>query len=171
MPKPASVRIPLKFFGEARKTVRAQFAAALKIIPAAAAAAEAGSPPADARPNARAIMIGFFRLHLQFLAAHPDIAEVLYNDAAPPSGERALQEHRKLMMILLAEFEKVVAAGKTARSVRADVDPAMAAVHCLGAIQMAWTFWTMGGRKNDLAQAGLNLFEQLWDGIKAQPGA
>ena len=171
MPKPAPVRVPLKFFGEARKTVRAQFAATRISMPAVTGAVDAGPAPAAARQSARAAMSGFFRIHLQFLAEHPEFAAVLYDDAAPPEGKRALQEHRKLMLFLLLEFEKAIAAGKKSKTIRTDVDPAMAAIHCLGAIQMAWTFWTMGGRKGDLAQAGLNLFDQLWEGIKAQPGA
>ena len=150
MPKPSLVRIPLKFFVEARKTVRAQLTAA---------AAEG--------QTARATLTCFFRIHLEFLSAHPEIAAVLYDDAAPPEGERALQEHRKLMLFLMAKFEKIIAAGKAEKTVRGDVDPAMAAIHTLGAIQMAWTYWTIGGRRGDLAQAGLNLFEQLWDGIRA----
>jgi hypothetical protein len=157
MPKPSPTKIPLKFFGEARKTARAQLAAARASAPAAAAA-EGGS--------ARVTLASFLRIHLEFLAAHPDSAAVLYDDAAPPAGARSLQEHRKLMLFLLAEFEKIVTAGKTAKTVRGDVDPAMAAIHCLGAIQMAWTFWTIAGRRGDLVDAGLKLFEQLWAGIK-----
>ena len=148
MPQRSPAKVPLKFFGEARKTVRAQLAAA---------AAEGQS--------AQATLTCFFRIHLEFLAANPAVAAVLYDDAAPPSGERALQEYRKLMLFLLSKFEKIIAAGKTAKTVRGDVDPAMAAVHSLGAIQMAWTFWTIGGRRGDLAEFGLKLFEQLWAGI------
>jgi len=148
MPKRSPAKVPLKFFGEARKTVRAQLAAA---------AAEG--------EDARATLTCFFRIHLEFLAAHPEIAAVLYDDAAPPAGERALQEYRKLMGLLLSKFEKIIAAGKTEKTVRGDVDPAMAAVHGLGAIQMAWTYWTIGGRRSDLVDAGLKLFEQLWEGI------
>jgi hypothetical protein len=165
MPKRSPDRVPLKLFGEARKTVRSQFAAARMSMPAVTGAVEAGPGPAAVRQSARAAMIGFFRIHLQFLADHPEVAAVLYDDAAPPEGERALQEHRKLMLFLLLEFEKVIAAGKKSKTIRTDVDPAMAAIHGLGAIQMAWTFWTMGGRKGDLVQAGLDLFDQLWEGI------
>jgi hypothetical protein len=149
MPQRSPAKVPLKFFGEARKTVRAQLAAA---------AAEGQS--------AQATLTCFFRIHLEFLAANPSVAAVLYDDAAPPSGERALQEYRKLMLFLLSKFDKIIAAGKTAKTVRGDVDPAMAAIHGLGAIQMAWTFWTIGGRRGDLVDAGLKLFEQLWDGIR-----
>jgi hypothetical protein len=149
MSKRSPAKVPLKLFGEARKTVRSHLAAA----------EEEGQ-------SARATLASFLGIHLEFLAAHPDIAALLYDDAAPPSGERALQEHRKLMLLLLAEFEKIVAAGKTAKTVRGDVDPAMAAIHALGTIQMAWTFWTIGGRRIDLVDAGLKLFDQLWDGIR-----
>ncbi len=158
MPKRSPVRIPLKLSGEARKAVRAQLTAARASAPAAARVDDGGI--------ARATLVSFFRIHLQFLAAHPEIAAILYDDAAPPAGERALQEHRKLMLFLMAEFEKIIAAGKKAKTVRSDVDLAMAAVHCLGVIQMAWTFWTFGGRRSDLADAGLNLFDQLWAGIR-----
>jgi hypothetical protein len=149
MPRRSPARVPLKFFGEVRKTVRAQLAAA---------AAEGQS--------ARATLTCFFRIHLEFLAAHPEIAAALYDDAAPPEGARALQEYRRLMLFLLSKFEKSIAAGKTTKTVRGDVDPAMAAIHALGAIQMAWTFWTISGRRGDLVDAGLKLFEQLWDGIR-----
>jgi hypothetical protein len=158
MPKLSPVRIPLKLFVEARKTMRAQFAAARTPAPSAVPA-ERGTP-------ARTALTAFFHIHLEFLAAYPAVAAVLYDGDALPSEERALQEHHKLMLFLLADFEKIVAEGKAAQAVRADVDPAMAAIHCLGAIQMAWTFWTMGGRKGDLAASGLSLFDQVWEGIK-----
>jgi hypothetical protein len=149
MPSKVSRAAPLKMFAEARKAARAQFAAG---------AAGGG--------DARTTLSGFFRIHLEYLAGNQVVAAGLYENAALPSGARALQEHRKLMLFLLAEFEKRVAAGKEAKKVRADVDPAMAAIHCLGAIQVAWTYWTMGGRKSDLAAAGLSLFDQLWEGIR-----
>jgi hypothetical protein len=149
MPPKVARAVPLKAFAEARKAARAQFAAA---------AAEGG--------DARAALSGFFRIHLGYLAGNPALAAVLYENAALPSDARALQEHRKLMLFLLAELEKLVAAGKETKMVRADVDPAMAAIHGLGAVQMAWTYWTMGGRKGDLVLTGLNLLGQLWDGIR-----
>jgi hypothetical protein len=149
MPPKVSRPVSLKALAEARKAVPAQFAAG---------AAGGG--------DARTVLAGFVRIHLEYLAAHQAPAAMFYENAALPSGARALREYRKLMLFLLAEFEKCFAAGKDAKKVRADVDPAMAAVHCLGAIQMAWTYWTMGGRKGDLAAAGLNLFDQLWEGIR-----
>jgi len=148
MTKRASVAVPLKFFGQARTTVRAQLAAA-----------------AEESAGARATLSEFLRIHLEFLGANPEIAALLYDDAAAPAGERALCEHRRLMLFLISKFERIVVDGKKAKRIRGDVDPAMAAVHYLGVVQMAWMFWTISGRRGDLIDAGIQFFEQFWAGI------
>jgi len=92
MPKPALVRVPLKFFGEARKTVRAQFAATRISMPAVTGAVDAGPAPrggATERPGGHERV---FSHPSSILGRTSEFAAVLYDDAAPPEERGALQE-------------------------------------------------------------------------------
>jgi hypothetical protein len=149
MPAPSASAVSLKDLAEIRRAVRAQFAAA---------SVEAG----PVRPSL-SFLLG---LHLDYLAGRPAAADFLYGDRVSTGGERVLLERRRLLDLLLLEFRKRFVAAQKSGEIRAEVDPAMAAVHALGAIQMAWTFWTMGGRKGDPASTAVDLFDQLWDGIR-----
>jgi hypothetical protein len=140
--------VPLKVFVEARKAVRSQWARAEK-----------------RNGGARAVLTAFLAAHFEFLNADARTAQALYDPPPETANERTRLERLKTIRALMNAAEKAVAAGKREKAVRGDVDPAMAAVHFLGAIQMAWTFWTIGGRRGDLTDAGLRLFDQLWDGI------
>jgi hypothetical protein len=149
MPAPSASAVSLKELAEIRRAVRAQFAAV---------SAEAG----PVRPS----LCVFLRLHLDYLAGRPAAADFLYGDRVSTDGERVLLERRRLLDGLRREFRKRFAAAKKSGEIRLEVDPAMAAVHALGAVQMAWTFWTIGGRKGDPASTAADLFDQLWDGIR-----
>jgi len=141
--------VPLKVFAEARKAVRSQWARS----------AEMGG-------GARVVLAAFLAAHFEFLIADSRTARALYDPPPETESERTRLERLKTIRALMDAAQKAVAAGKKEKAVRADADPAMAAVHFLGAIQMAWTFWMIGGRRSDLATAGLKLFGQLWDGIR-----
>ena len=99
-------------------------------------------------------------------AGRPAAADFLYGDRAASGGKRVLLERRRLLSLLLREFRKRFAAAKKAGEIRTGVDPAMAAMHALGAVQMAWTLRSLGGRPGDPAAAAADLFGQVWDGLR-----
>jgi AcrR family transcriptional regulator len=141
---------PLKTFVELRRLIRVQIAAA----------AEEGG-------GAREILAAFLRNHFEFLSDHPEAAALLYDEAAAPSGERAGQELARALRVLLSECRKIIKRGKAEKAIRGDVDPAMAAVHFLGVIQMAWTLGEIGGRRGRPSEgAASDLFEQFWEGLR-----
>ncbi|GEM_PF-3718513 len=106
-------------------------------------------------------LAGFLRLHLEFLAARPEVGEALY--AGPPDDESGAHDAavRDLFKPVLVAVEGAVERAKGEGLFPADLDPAMAALHYLGVIQMSFVFWNMRGRSESLPEIGRGLLGQL----------
>jgi hypothetical protein len=148
MPKPAPVRVPLKVLVEARKAIRAQWARAEEMD-----------------GGARLVLAAFLAAHFELLETDARTALALYGPPPETENERTRLGRLKAIRALMAAAEQAVAAGKKERAVREDVDPAMAAVHFLGVIHLAWTLRSMDGASRPLAAMGAGLFDQFWEGI------
>lgn len=103
----------------------------------------------------------FLLRHLEFLQKKPAAGDILYGRAFP-ADEKISSDLRKP---ILSSLETLFSRAKSERAFRKEIDPAMAAVHFLGAIQMAFTFWMIGGRKFALQDIGNSLYTQFLEGI------
>ena len=108
----------------------------------------------------------FVEAHLAFLEKDPSAAEFLYGKPFSSGGASDARRHRGLMKSIGRALERLVRQAKKERSVRPDVDPAMASIHCLGAVQMAYTYWAIGGKKGSLAREAMELYAQFLAGIR-----
>ncbi len=108
----------------------------------------------------------FVATHLVFLEKNPSAAEILYGKSFSSGRKRDARRHRGLIKTIVRALERLFRQAKKERSVRPDVDPAMASIHCLGAVQMAYTFWTVGGRRDSLTREAMELYAQFLAGIK-----
>jgi hypothetical protein len=127
----------------------------------AGASGEADAAGAEEREGgARDVLAQFLRLHLEFLASRPEVGEALYvgpPDDAPGGHDAGL---RDLLEPILTAVEGAVERGKGEGLFPAGLDPAMAALHYLGAIQMSFVFWKMRGCSGSLTEIGRGFFEQ-----------
>lgn len=127
----------------------------------AGASGQANGAGAEGRgEGARKVLAGFLRLHLELLAARPEIGEALY--AGPPDNASGAHDAavRDLFTPVLAAIERAVGRGKAEGLFPAGLDPAMAALHYLGVIQMSFVFWKMRGCSGSLTEIGRGLFGQ-----------
>lgn len=110
--------------------------------------------------GAQGVLTGFLRLHLEFLAARPEVGEALY--AGPPDDAIGAHdaEVRGALQPVLAALEAAVEQGKDEGLFPAELDPAMAALHYLGVIQMSFVFWKMQGCSGSLTEIGRDLLGQ-----------
>jgi hypothetical protein len=67
---------------------------------------------------------------------------------------------RELLEPVLAAVAGAVERGKAEGLFPAGLDPAMAAIHYLGALQMSFVFWKMRGCSGSLTEIGRGLFGQ-----------
>lgn len=125
--------------------------------------------------GAREVLAGFLKLHLDFIAARLEVGEALYAgplDETPGGHDASL---RDLLKPILAAVEGAVERGKGEGLFPAGLDPVMAALHYLGAVQMSFVFWKMRGFSGSLPEIGRGFFEQwlvsLEGGGKPQDGA
>jgi hypothetical protein len=123
-----------------------------------------GEAEAKAPSTPEALQVFLYR-HLEFLEKNPEAGEILYGRADPADKKRAERRVSDLRKPILSSLEKLFFRAKSERALRAEIDPAMAAIHFLGVIQMAFTFWMIGGRKPALQNIGDSLYAQFLEGI------
>jgi hypothetical protein len=123
-----------------------------------------GEAEAKAPSSADALKV-FLHRHLEFLAKDPEAGDILYGRALPADEKRTERIVSDLRKPILSLLETLLSRAKSERALRAEIDPAMAAIHFLGVIQMAFTFWMIGGRKPALQNIGDSLYAQFLEGI------
>ncbi|MEA2005661.1 MAG: TetR/AcrR family transcriptional regulator [Acidobacteriota bacterium] len=103
--------------------------------------------------------------HLEFLQEFPGIFPIIYSDEIH-IGETFLLEKLEILINELTGFIKeIIENGKASKRIKQDVDAALAAIHILGIIQTAFSYWTIKKRKISLIEIGDKLLSQLFSGI------
>lgn len=107
------------------------------------------------------------KIHFEFLEKYPGIFKIIYSDELH-IGESSLLEKLQLVLNeIIKSIEDIVKRGKKEKIFRPDLDTTIAAVHFLGIVQTAFSYWTIGGRKISLLQTGDKLISQFFSGISA----
>ncbi|MDD8025810.1 MAG: hypothetical protein PHI34_04800 [Acidobacteriota bacterium] len=122
---------------------------------------------AEHAASAKDGLTAFLRIHFDFLASAPETGEILYQGPPDDQSGRFDASVRDLFKPLLEAVAAQVERGKRDKAFRPDVDPASAAVHFLGLVQMAFQFWSMKGRSGSLRGIGEELFGQWLNSISA----
>jgi len=105
-------------------------------------------------------------LHLNFLEQYPGIFKVVYSDEIH-LGDEELQDILYRLISEIVDFiKKVIQKAKAEKKFRSDQDLTIAAMHFLGLVYTAFSFWTLKQRKVSLKKIGEALFEQFLVGVK-----
>ena len=110
---------------------------------------------------------GLLKNHLEFLETYPGIFKIIYSDEIHIGDEFLLNKLNTIINTVISIVEEVINEGKKAKLVKKNVNPALAAIHFLGIVQTAFTFWTIKNRKLSLIKIGEDLLSQFFEGIKA----
>lgn len=106
-------------------------------------------------------------LHLDFLELYPGIFRIVYSDEIHMGEPELLNKLGALTEFLTASLEKIFLRGMAEGHFRRHLDPALAAIHFLGIIQVAFSFWTIKKRRPSLRGIGRGLMAQMTKGIAA----
>jgi len=104
-------------------------------------------------------------LHLDFLELYPGIFRIVYSDEIHMGEPELLDKLGALTEFLTASLEKIFRRGMRDGHFRRNLDPALAAIHFMGIIQVAFSFWTIKKRGPSLRDIGRGLMAQLMAGI------
>lgn len=106
-------------------------------------------------------------LHLKFLEEYPGIFKIIYSDEIH-LGDLELQDKvNRLISEILTFVKKVIQKAIAERKLKADLDVTTAAMHFLGLIYTAFSYWTIKKRKVPLRKISAELLEQYLHGVKA----
>jgi len=106
-------------------------------------------------------------LHLKFLEEYPGIFKIIYSDEIH-LGDAELQDKvNGLISEILAFIKKVIQKAVAERKLKADLDVTTAAMHFLGLVYTAFSYWTIKIRRVSLRKISAKLLEQYLDGVKA----
>ncbi len=104
-------------------------------------------------------------LHLEFLEQYPGIFRIIYSDEIH-LGESSLLEKLELLTAEIINFiKKTIEEGIKHHKLKKDVDPDIAAIHFLGIIYTAFSYWTIKKREISLMKIGEKLLEQYLQGL------
>lgn len=107
------------------------------------------------------------RLHLEFLQQFPGLFRIIYWDEIQIGESALMQKLENLTNELLKVIEEIFNKGKKEKLIKAETDAKTAAIHFLGTVQIAFSFWNIKHRKGSLPSMGGKLLSQLLAGIQA----
>lgn len=120
---------------------------------------------ADDAPDPLAGLEAMFLAHIDFIARHPGVPRLMLGELQKPAGSRA----RKLIERAMGEYrervQRLLRAGMEQGRVRADLDPAAAAVLYLGAVQGLVVQSLVGGGMQAAVRAAPGVFRVFHNGI------
>jgi len=105
------------------------------------------------------------KIHLEFLEEFPGLFKIIYSDEIHIGESSLLEKLQLLLGEIIESIQGIVQQGKKAGVFKSNVDAAIAAIHFLGIVQTAFSYWTIGGRKISLVQTGDKLISQFFSGI------
>ncbi|MBS3818137.1 TetR/AcrR family transcriptional regulator [bacterium] len=107
------------------------------------------------------------RNHLEFLKMYPGLFKIIYSDEIHIGETSLLQKLDHLISNMVAGLEEILEKGKKSKIFKSDVDVTVGAIHFLGIVQTAFSYWTIKNRKSSLVEIGDHLLTQFFTGIKA----
>lgn len=106
-------------------------------------------------------------LHLSFLEQYPGIFKVIYSDEIHLGDEELLNKVNQLISEIVGFPKKIIQKAVNEKKLRADLDVTVAAMHFLGLIYTAFSYWTIKKRKVPLKKICGELFREYLEGVKA----
>lgn len=106
-------------------------------------------------------------LHLNFLEQYPGIFKIIYSDEIHLGDEELLGKLDLLTSAIINFIKKIIQKGKEQRKLNPDLDTTIGAIHFLGLIYTAFSYWTIKKRKVSLKKVGELLLEQYLEGVRA----
>jgi len=106
------------------------------------------------------------RKHLQYLELYPGLFRVIYSDEIHMGESSLLDKLHFFTNATIRSVKKIISQGVKEGIFRKDINLSLAAIHFLGIIQTAFSFWTVKDRKISLIRAGDKLLSQFFSGIK-----
>ena len=107
------------------------------------------------------------RKHLQYLELYPGLFRIIYSDEIHMGESSLLDKLHFFTNATIRSVKKIISQGMKEGVFRKDINLSLAAIHFLGIIQTAFSFWTVKDRKISLIRAGDKLLLQFLSGIKA----
>ena len=106
-------------------------------------------------------------LHLNFLEEYPGIFKIVYSDEIHLGDQELQARISGLISEIIGFIKKIIQKGMAEKKLKSDLDVTVAAMHFLGLVYTAFSYWTIKRRKVSLKKAALALFDQYLMGVKA----
>lgn len=105
-------------------------------------------------------------LHLNFLEEYPGIFKVIYSDEIHLGDEELQDKVNQLISEIVAFLKKIIQKAVNEKKLKSDLDMTVAAMHFLGLIYTAFSYWTIKKRKVSLKKISNELLAQYLEGVK-----
>lgn len=105
-------------------------------------------------------------LHLNFLEEYPGIFKVIYSDEIHLGDEELQDKVNCLISEIIAFLKKIIQRAINEKRLKPDLDVTVAAMHFLGLIYTAFSYWTIKKRKVPLKKISSELLAQYLEGVK-----
>ncbi|MDH7494327.1 MAG: TetR/AcrR family transcriptional regulator [Candidatus Saccharicenans sp.] len=106
-------------------------------------------------------------LHLKFLEEYPGIFKVIYSDEIHLGDVELQDKVNGLISEIVGFIKKVIQKAIVEGKLKTDLDVTTAAMHFLGLVYTAFSYWTIKKRKVPLRKISAELLEQYLEGVKA----
>ncbi len=105
-------------------------------------------------------------LHLNFLEEYPGIFKVIYSDEIHLGNQELQDKVIRLISEIMTFLKKIIQKAISEKKLRADLNVTVAAMHFLGLIYTAFSYWTIKKRKVPLKKISSELLNQYLEGVK-----
>ncbi len=107
-------------------------------------------------------------LHLSFLEQYPGIFKIIYSDELHLGDKELLDKLDQLTMEIVRFIKKIMKKGKEQKRLDGELDETIGALHFLGLVYTAFSYWTIKKRKVSLKRIGERLLRQYLEGARAK---
>ncbi|RFT17094.1 MAG: Transcriptional regulator SlmA, TetR family [Candidatus Saccharicenans subterraneus] len=106
-------------------------------------------------------------LFLSFLEQFPGIFKIIYSDEIYLGDEELQDKIDGIISEIVVFLKKVIQKAINQKKLKADLDVTVAAMHFLGLIYTAFSYWTIKKRRVPLKKISSELLDQYLEGVKA----
>lgn len=106
-------------------------------------------------------------LFLSFLEQFPGIFKIIYSDEIYLGDEELQDKIDGIISEIVGFLKKVIQKAINQKKLKADLDVTVAAMHFLGLIYTAFSYWTIKKRRVPLKKISSELLDQYLEGVKA----
>ncbi|NPV83134.1 MAG: TetR family transcriptional regulator [Candidatus Aminicenantes bacterium] len=106
-------------------------------------------------------------LFLNFLEQFPGIFKIIYSDEIYLGDEELQDKIDGIISEIVGFLKKVIQKAIKQKKLKADLDVTVAAMHFLGLIYTAFSYWTIKKRRVPLKKISSELLDQYLEGVKA----